>query len=471
MLASWSRGVTDDEVGTTDDRLVTALETTTDGNPFFITELVRNLVETGDLANENGRWQLSPGVEPDSQLPLSITETFAKRLRRMSEVVQHCLPVASVVGEEFDVDLVSEVADCDSTADAVDEAVRGAVLIEMPGRPARFRFAHALMQRYLYGELGAARRTELHRRVAIAMEARRQQGGGRSRRWPGTGALPATRIWARRFDTRSSPGMRRSRSWRLTTRVIGTRPRSSCSAAIANRRSHKCATYWSDAVRPSVRRAIVHSGQTLLEAAELAQEIGDDRALVRAALANTRGMQSETGIVDDERIGTFDVALRVLGEQDSPERAELLAMQAAELMYSPEWDRKVRLSDEALGISRRLGDPDVLSMVLNMRFVTLLAPDTYGERSANAVEALAAADQLTDPLARFFAYHWAGYACVEAGDIERARSWMAREREIAEQFRQPITLWLTLADEANLAIVAGDSTSRRTQRCCAGSRS
>ena len=67
-------------------------------------------------------------------------------------------------------------------------------------------------------------------------------------------------------------------------------------------------------------------------------------------------------------------------------------MQAAELMYSPDWDRRVRLSDEALGISRRLDDPEALSTVLNMRFVTLLAPDTYGERSANTVEALAAAD-------------------------------------------------------------------------------
>jgi len=42
----------------------------------------------------------------------------------MGEVVQRCLPVAAVVGEEFDLDLVSEVADCDSPADAVDEAVR-----------------------------------------------------------------------------------------------------------------------------------------------------------------------------------------------------------------------------------------------------------------------------------------------------------------------------------------------------------
>ena len=91
--------------------------------------------------------------------------------------------------------------------------------------------------------------------------------------------------------------------------------------------------------------------ETLLEAAEIAQRIGDDDKLVRAALGNTRGMQSETGIVDEARIATLESALRIVGDDDSPERARLLAMQAAELMYSREWDRRVRLSDEALAIA------------------------------------------------------------------------------------------------------------------------
>jgi DNA-binding SARP family transcriptional activator len=449
------RGVTRDQAGVTDDRLVTALGTTTDGNPFFITELVRNLVETGALTNEDGRWQLSGEIEPDAHLPLSITETFAKRLRRMGEVVQRCLSVAAVVGEEFDLELVSEVADCKSPADAVDEAVRGAVLIEVPGPSARFRFAHGLMQRYLYRELGAARRTGLHRRVALAMEARQKEGvwsiAELATHWCSAGdanvgkALRYAVLAGDEALAKLAPDD--ARRWYQTSLELLPRqhePQQSELCGLLIRRG--------EAERQAGDRRF---RQTLLEAAGLAREIGDDRALVRAALANTRGMQSETGVVDEERIETFDAALGVLGERDSPERAELLAIQAAELMYSPDWDRKMRLSDAALAIGRRLDDPEALSLVLNMRFVTLLAPDTYGERSANTVEAVAAAEQLTDPLARFFAYHWAGYACVEAGDIERARSWMARERDIAEQFRQPITLWLTRADEANMAIVGG----------------
>ena len=115
----------------------------------------------------------------------------------------------------------------------------------------------------------------------------------------------------------------------------------------------------------------------------------------------------------------------------------------------------MRLSDEALAIGRRLDDPEALSMVLNMRFVTVLAPDTLRGTQRECCRGGRRRRAAHDPLARFFAYHWAGYACVEAGDIGRARSWMAREREIAEQFRQPTALWLTLADEANLAIIAG----------------
>ncbi len=196
--------------------------------------------------------------------------------------------------------------------------------------------------------------------------------------------------------------------------------------------------------------------ETLLDAADLALRIGDEPGLVRAALANTRGMQSQTGIVDGARIAVLKAALSIVGRQDTPERAQLLAMHAAELMYSQDWDTRIALSDEALAIARRLDDPDALTTVLNMRFVTLLAPHTHSERLANTLEAVDAAERLSNPIARFYAYHWRAYACIEAGDISETRTWLTRERDIAARFRQPAALWLARADEANLAIIAGD---------------
>ena len=121
---------------------------------------------------------------------------------------------------------------------------------------------------------------------------------------------------------------------------------------------------------------------TLLEAAQIARGIGDQDMLVRATLANNRGMQSETGVVDQGRMATLDSALAIVGHDDSSARARLLAIQAAELMYSEEWEHRLRLSDEALTIARRLDDVHALSGVLNLRFVTLLAPGTLSERQA-----------------------------------------------------------------------------------------
>jgi tetratricopeptide (TPR) repeat protein len=195
---------------------------------------------------------------------------------------------------------------------------------------------------------------------------------------------------------------------------------------------------------------------TLLEAADVARAIGDDERLVRAALANSRGMQSETGVVDQGRMSALDSALAVVGRDDDMTRARLLALQAAELMYSDEWERRMRLSDEALAIARRLDDPEALSIVLNLRFVTLLAPVTLTERQANCVEAVTAAERTSNPLIRFYAYHWRTYACIETGEILAARSWAEREQDIVDRFRQPTTVWLRRADEANLAIIAGD---------------
>ncbi len=195
--------------------------------------------------------------------------------------------------------------------------------------------------------------------------------------------------------------------------------------------------------------------ETLLEAADLARQLDDGPRLVRAALANTRGMQSETGVVDEHRVATLDAALAAVRDSDTATRARLLAIQAAELMYSDDRDRRTALSDEALVLARELQDPNTLSTVLNMRFVTLLAPDTCDERRESSTEAVLVSERVDDPLARFYAYHWRGYAAIEAANIGDARAWLGREREIAERFRQPTALWLARADAANLAIVAG----------------
>lgn len=419
--------------------LAATLRENTNGNPFFITELVRNLAE-GDGDRQDG-------------LPLSIAETLEQRMRRLGEDVTRCLGAAAVIGHEFDIDLLAAVVGGNAVPDLIDRAVAGALVAEVGG--SRFRFAHALVQRCLYSGLGSARRTDLHRRIAAALERRLAAGPVSPAELArhavaGAGAdvdkaLRYAELAAREAQAQLAPD--EARRWygvalELAARRPEPRDAERCDLLIRRGEAERLAGV------PAFR-------ETLLEAAALATRIDAPEAVVEAALANTRGMQSETGIVDAERIHALDQALRIVGDGDSPDRARLLATNAAELMYSGEWERQVGLSDEALGIARRLQDADALITVLNMRYVTLLTPSMLAERLANTEEAIAVARQLGDPIAAFYAFHWRVGACMEAGDFAGARSWMEQEREVAQRLRQPTTLWLAHSDTANVALIEG----------------
>ena len=453
-VATLVAGLSDVPADSTDELLARSLEQNTNGNPFFITELVRGLNDSGALVNERGHVRLKADRDLTGQLPISITETLSRRMARIDPNVERCLQVGAVFGDEFDIGLMSEIGDLGPIAVALDDAVRAGVLIE-GGEPGRFRFAHTLLQRYLYSELSAARRAALHGQVALALE--RALNTGRSsaadiaRHWLAAGepgyeaALQyAARAGAEALEKLAPDEARRwyGLALDLIAREQETRNGQRCDLLIGRGEAER------QAGDPRFR-------ETLLEAAELARQLDDGPRLVRAALSNTRGMQSATGIVDEERIATLDAALAVVRDSDTAARARLLSIQAAELMYSEDRERRTALSDEALARARRLQDPATLSTVLNMRFVTLLAPDTLEERRRNSMEAVSVSEDLDDPLASFYAYHWRGYVGMEGGDISDARSWLALERVIAERFQQPTTLWLARADEANLAIVAG----------------
>ena len=171
-------GMEETPAGAAGPDLAHTLESNTNGNPFFVTELVRDLTEKGALVTEAGELRLKEGFNATAQLPVSISETLERRLGRMDVDVRCWLGVASAVGDEFDADLVSEIAGAESPSVAVARAVGDGVLIENPDRPRRFRFAHTLMRRYLYAQLDPAKQTDLHRQIALAIERRPEQGEG-----------------------------------------------------------------------------------------------------------------------------------------------------------------------------------------------------------------------------------------------------------------------------------------------------
>ena len=151
--------------------LADAVFAETTGNPFFVGEIVRNLVESGALVVRDGRWT-SDLTLADVGLPEGVREVVGRRISRLDDDTQRALSVAAVIGAEFDVRVLADVVgiDEDDALDQLDRA-RATGLVNEVGLD-RYRFGHTLVRTTLLEELTTTRRIRTHRKVAEAIEAR-----------------------------------------------------------------------------------------------------------------------------------------------------------------------------------------------------------------------------------------------------------------------------------------------------------
>jgi tetratricopeptide (TPR) repeat protein len=149
-----------------------AVHKETEGNPFFIEEVLKALIEKGSVRRESGHWQRCNVA--DLVIPQSIKEAIGNRLDRVSRDSNEVLRAAAVLGKTFKFDeLLATAGDHkeDALLDALDEAV-AAQLITADRKDA-FTFTHDKIREVLYEELNPIRRRRLHRLAAEALEHRR----------------------------------------------------------------------------------------------------------------------------------------------------------------------------------------------------------------------------------------------------------------------------------------------------------
>jgi class 3 adenylate cyclase/tetratricopeptide (TPR) repeat protein len=452
--------------------LARAIYRETEGNPFFVREVLRHLAETGVVERQEEGWSTRRPVE-QLGIPEGVRDVVGRRLSRLSAGANQALRVAAVVGPEFDMRVVRDAGGIPEEAllTALEEAVGARLLSEVSA--IRYRFTHALIRATLYDSLTAARKVTLHRKVAEAIET--VQHGALDDHLP---AL--AHHWARA----SAPAADTARAVEYTRRA-GDR-------ALAQLAHDEAVAYYRQALElldvggghsdPTQRLQLLlalgeaqrRAGdpayrETLLAGARLAQDRGDASALARAALANTRGMlQSSVVQVDAERVAALEAALSAGIVADSPERARLLATLGLELTASGERDRRLALSDEALSMARRLGDDATLTHVLTARFYTFISPDTLVTRLADTAELTAVAERLGDPLAVAQAYLVRARANTEHGDITEARFHLEAAEAIAAELGQPTLRWYTTWARAAHLILSGRLAEAETAAMDAG---
>jgi hypothetical protein len=151
-----------------------AVHRQTEGNPLFIQEVLRYLVEEGLVRREAGGWRRASSETPlELGIPEGLRDVIGKRLARLSPECNRLLATASVIGRDFTLATVQRVAGqhLEALSATLQEAVRTAVLTEQERvGVVQYRFAHAFFRQTLYEELGAARRIQVHQQVARALE-------------------------------------------------------------------------------------------------------------------------------------------------------------------------------------------------------------------------------------------------------------------------------------------------------------
>jgi DNA-binding SARP family transcriptional activator/tetratricopeptide (TPR) repeat protein len=152
--------------------LVATVHEHTEGNPFFIEEVMRHLIETGVLFERGGRW--ASALTPDEiGVPEGVKEVLAARLGRLSHGCRAALSQAAVLGREFDFEVLRAMAETgdDALIAALEEAVGAQLVVEANGGggPA-YAFTHALVRETLYAGVSGPRRQRMHARAARAIE-------------------------------------------------------------------------------------------------------------------------------------------------------------------------------------------------------------------------------------------------------------------------------------------------------------
>jgi tetratricopeptide (TPR) repeat protein len=146
----------------------------TEGNPFFVEEVMKALIEQGSVRRESGRWKRCELA--DLVIPQSVKEAIGNRLNRVSSQCNDVLRAAAVLGKTFTIEELMAAADGqneNTLLDALDEAVAAQLLAA--DRDEAFSFTHDKIREVLYEELNPVRRRLLHRRTAAGLERHRER--------------------------------------------------------------------------------------------------------------------------------------------------------------------------------------------------------------------------------------------------------------------------------------------------------
>lgn len=423
--------------------VIDKLTALTDGNPFFLKELAHWL--------EDSPSELGP--DWPRTLPASLRGLTLHQFEALSLPCRSLLRVASVVGREFDPELLAEVLKQPATLvlDLFQEAFNKRVVA--PIGPTTYRFTHALVREAIYDNIHLTERAQLHEQIALTLEQRGACG----------------------TDSLGAIGHHLFLALPLVTRAKA----SSAAIAAAQEAQRICA--YEDAVS-YLRRALrlcdsttteaehcdlllllgaaeaasgdwTSSRHTFHEAATIARRLDSADRFSRAAIG-FKGVMLATIPVDTEAVILLEEACERARGHDVL-LIELLAALTGSLHFSDDQTLPTRYACQALSLANRLGDERLRAIAIQARALSLWQPDHLTDVIRLSSQLNSLGIRLGDRFLQFQATIFRHSALLVFGKIDESDYELSKAARLATASRHPRLEWQVTAIQAARALIRG----------------
>ena len=433
--------------------VVRAIHHATEGNPFFVDEVVRLLRAEGRLDSA------APIV--GLRIPDGVRETIRHRLAPLPDRARILLLTAAVIGREFRLDTLQRVCELEPAEldGALGEAVELGVIVERPATIGAYGFSHGLIRETLYDDVGPQRRGLLHRDVGRALEelyaADPEPHVSELAHHFFVAATAGELVKAIDYSVRAGERAmslvayeEASEHFERALQAYGLQER----ADVPRRCDLLLALGTAQSRAGSARGA----RETFMRAAGLARRLESPERLARAALGYGAGMGGfEFGVVDHTLIGLLQEARMAFGPDDGPLQARVMGRMATELYFSDRAEERAQLSEDAMAMARRLGDRATIASTLSARLLIL-----WGRRTRWSA---CRSRPTSSPRARRRAIASSSCAgtCGGSSSLMELGDWVGTDIELsiharlAGELRDPLHLWYVPLFQANRAMLEG----------------
>jgi tetratricopeptide (TPR) repeat protein len=398
----------------------------TEGNPFFLEESVRTLVETGVLVDEPGAYRLAQAL-PTFQVPATVQVVLAARIDRLPAEAKHLLQTAAVIGTEVPLPLLQAIAELPEATlhRGLSHLQAAEFLYETRLFPEQvYTFKHALTHEVAYGSLLLERRRVLHARIVEALEALAPKQGAEQVEHLAYHAL-CGEVWAKAVAYCQQAGARAFDRAAFREAVTAF---DQALQALASLPDHSDTRGLAFDIRLAMDRSLNALGEhgrrlVLLGEAEAEARSLDDRARLGRVLAQMAMVRRTTGDTDGAiAAGQQALALTAaLGDRALHVQASYRLGQAYYALGDfGQAAALLRQNVEAPDQESGTPSPDLLIQSRAWLARTLSALGAFAEGRRQGDEALRLATMEGQGDTAIVAYAWLGHLSLAQGDLEPA---------------------------------------------------